>query len=194
MLVDARGRRLAVAGAQGIENLVGDRRLPVLVSGDGAARLDRVPDVAEDRQQIAIFGRKLAVQPLAHPAGKGRAAPVSRNAELEITAPHNGNGEEIAIRDVVDRLRQNARRPRFGNYPGIQRTIVSGGDGKVGPLEVAPPLRPLVKRYLTLGRERRDTRSNLRADHRHDGAREEQGVELAVGDLTPADDQAGLSI
>jgi hypothetical protein len=51
-----------------------------------------------------------------------------------------------------------------------------------------------VERDPALGRERCDTRANLRADHRHDGAREEQGVELAVGDLSAAGDEARLSL
>jgi hypothetical protein len=51
-----------------------------------------------------------------------------------------------------------------------------------------------VKRDLALGRERSDTRPNLRADYGHDGARQEQGVELPLGDLATADDEAALSI
>ena len=51
-----------------------------------------------------------------------------------------------------------------------------------------------MQRDLTVARERGDTRPHLRADHRHHRAGEEQGVELTVGDLATADDEASLSI
>ena len=51
-----------------------------------------------------------------------------------------------------------------------------------------------MKRDLPFGRQRGDARPHLRADHCHDRAGEEQGVELAVGDLSPAHDEAGFSI
>ena len=166
----------------------------MLVGGDRTARLDRVPDVAEDRQQIAVLGGKLGVQPLAHPASEGGAAAIGRDTELEIATADDGHGEEIAVGDVVDRLGENARGTRLGDDLSIERTIVRGGDDEVGRVEIARPIRSLLKRDLAFGRERGDPRSNLRADHRHDGAGEEQGVELAVGDLATADDEAGLSV
>jgi hypothetical protein len=193
-LVDTRGRRFAVADAQGGDDVVGDRRLPVRVGGDRTARLDRVPDVAEDCQQIPIFGGKLAVQPLAHPAGEGGAATVGRDAELEITTAHDGHGEEVAVGDVVDRLGQNPRGPRLGDHSCVGGPVIRGRDCQVDPIEIAPPVRAPVKRDLALGRERGDTRPNLRADYGHHGARQEQGVELPLGDLATADDEAALSI
>ena len=51
-----------------------------------------------------------------------------------------------------------------------------------------------MERDAALGGERGNARPHLRADHGHVSARQQQRIELSVGDLAAADDQAPLAV
>src|SRR5271165_3452888 len=147
----------------------------------------QLPDPLEPRAEVA---GQLRIDFAAQALCERRALTCGGDGDLQVTTAYYGGEEEIAVRDVVDTVAEDA--PLHGRkiHRGIYFRLVRRGNHKVTTIEVArfknalnPPDSALACKVANLG-------AGPRRDNREPRAGLQQTLDLVESDSTRAHHQA----
>src|SRR5947209_18547457 len=159
----------AVAALQTSEQSIVDCSVPALVWRHRPARLDRAPGVGQHVEKVSELGGEMLLEVLTHPACESRTGASSGNGDLEIAAPHDRHGKEVAVGNVVDGVDQHTAVPSIDSDLRVEGAILGGAKGQIDPVEIRRLVGAGSQHNGACDVEIAEQRTRLRVDHHHPG-------------------------
>src|SRR6516164_2976342 len=122
------------------------------------------PQAANCFQPTAKVLRQLLVDLLAQPLRQRRALTRRRNGDLQLAPAHHRAKEEIAVRNVIHAVAENAPCPRFAIYGRVYLWNIRRCDYDEVPVQIGGLKRSRLKLDLPFRGQRKHFVASLRSN------------------------------
>lgn len=181
------GRALVVAAGLALGKFVQEQAAG-LVEGFGGDYF--AAEVAEVGEPVAEVEGKLSVELFAKALGECGAGSGGGDGDLEVSAADDGGEVEVAEGRVVDGVAEYAGGGGFGEDGAVDGGVVGCGYDEEGSGKVSGCVGALVEGELACSGLLANAFACMRGDDGNGGVRGAEGLDLRLGQVACADDDA----